>query len=285
MMPKVVWSDRLADVTPGMRAAIEVATQLGLHVDDPVLIQETNHTVVWLRPYPIIAKVGTRSGSAVALNHEYEVASALTAGGAPVAPPVPDMRPIRDLHSGFLMTFWTRLDNDASAVVGEVDVGLSLQSVHEAMARIAVELPNFRVGLERTQVALSDDARMTALSTEDRVFLRNAFSDLMQSLDGFTFPEQGLHGEPHVGNYLSTGAGLRWIDFEDACQGPLEWDLAFLAEEARAVFENVDRPLLELLMTLNSARVATWCWVQARFPEMRRHGEYHLDLVRTRWKP
>ena len=41
-------SDRLTTVTPGMRAAIEVAAQLGLHVDDPVLIQETNHTVVWL---------------------------------------------------------------------------------------------------------------------------------------------------------------------------------------------------------------------------------------------
>lgn len=269
-------------VTPGMRAAIEVAAQLGLHVGDAVLIQETNHTLVWLRPYPIIAKVGTRSGSAVALNHEYEVASALTTAGAPIAPLLPDVRPIRDLHTGFLVTFWTRLDNEATA--GQVDVGLSLQSLHEAMARITVELPNFRVGLERTLVALSDDARMAALSTEDRVFLRNAFSDLMQSLNGFTFPEQGLHGEPHEGNYLSTRTGLRWIDFEDACRGPLEWDLAFLAEEARAVFENVDRPLLELLMTLNSARVATWCWVQARFPEMRRHGEHHLALVRSRWR-
>ena len=74
-----------------------------------------------------------------------------------------------------------------------------------------------------------------------------------------------------------------WIDFEDACRGPVEWDLAFLTEEARGVFENVDRPLLELLTTLNSVRVATWCWVQARFPQMRSHGQQHLSLLRTRW--
>ena len=71
----------------------------------------------------------------MALNREYEVASALTAVGAPVAPPVPDMRPVRDLDSGFLVTFWTRLDNDATAMVCQVDVGVSLQSLHEAMAQ------------------------------------------------------------------------------------------------------------------------------------------------------
>jgi hypothetical protein len=36
---------------------------------------------------------------------------------------------------------------------------------------------------------------------------------------------------------------------------------------------------------LNSARVATWCAVQARFPEMRRHGAHHLNIVRSRWQP
>ncbi len=268
-------------VTPGTRAAVRAASKLGLEAGEALLIQETNHTVVWLRPHPIIAKVGTRSDSAVALNHEYEVAQALAAVGAPVARPVPDMRPVRDLDTGFPVTFWTRLDNDVTAVAGELEVGRSLQSVHEALARITVELPNFRIGLERTRVALFDDARMTALSTEDRGFLRSAFSDLMRGLDDFTFPEQGLHGEPHVGNYLPTRAGLRWIDFEDACRGPLEWDLAFLSHEARAQFEHVDQSLLSLLTSLNSARVATWCWVQARFPEMQQHGEHHLALLRT----
>jgi hypothetical protein len=51
--------DGFEGTTPGYRAAIEVAEELGLTLDGPLLIQETNNTVVWLRPYPIIAKVGT----------------------------------------------------------------------------------------------------------------------------------------------------------------------------------------------------------------------------------
>ena len=66
-------------------------------------------------------------------------------------------------------------------------------------------------------------------------------------------------------------------------RGPLEWDLAFLSEGVRATFDQVDLPLLELLVTLKSTFISTWCWVQARFPEMRIQAERHLDLVRTRW--
>jgi Ser/Thr protein kinase RdoA (MazF antagonist) len=274
---------RLAFVTVGVEAAIRVATELGMNLGEPVLIQETNHTVVWLRPYPIIAKVGTRRDSAAALHHEHEVASALTRGGAPVAAPQPGIGPLLDRESGFVITLWTRLEVDPKLRLEEADRGTSLRLVHQALARIDVELPNFRVSLERTRIALFDDIQMAALPMQDRLFLREAFGELMGNLEGLAFPELAIHGEPHSGNCLATREGSRWIDFEDACRGPVEWDLAFLTEEARATFENIDLPLLELLMTLNSARVATWCWVQARFPAMRSHGQQHLSLVRARW--
>jgi thiamine kinase-like enzyme len=38
--------------------------------------------------------------------------------------------------------------------------------------------------------------------------------------------EAVLHGDAHPGNLLPTAQGLLWIDFEDACRGPLEWDYA-----------------------------------------------------------
>lgn len=78
-----------------------------------------------------------------------------------------------------------------------------------------------------------------------------------------------------------TAHGLRWLDFESCCVGPLEWDLAFQSAEVSAAFPDVDGDLLRRLSRLNSARVATWCWGQARFPEMRRHGEVHLDALRA----
>jgi thiamine kinase-like enzyme len=89
-----------------------------------------------------------------------------------------------------------------------------------------------------------------------------------------------LHGEAHDRNVLVTPAGLRWIDFEGACTGPLEWDIAFLPERAIEVFPEVDAEVVNLLRTLNSARVATWCFARWQFPEMRWHARFHLEQVR-----
>jgi Ser/Thr protein kinase RdoA (MazF antagonist) len=271
------------DTTPGRRAAINVAVQLGLKVDEPLLIQETNHTVVWLRPFPILAKVGTRRDSAEALIREHHVASALALRGAPIARPVPGTGAMRDSETGLVVTLWSRLDHDSNAKADGAMVGQSLVRFHAALAECDVALPTFRDGLERTRTALFDDLLMAALAPADRTFLRAAFTGLMSRLDAYSFPEQRLHGEPHAGNYLLTPLGLRWIDFEDACIGPVEWDLAFLPADGVAMFTDVDLDLLALLQPLISARVATWCWVQARFPDMRRHGEHHLGLVRSAW--
>ncbi len=248
-----------------------------------MLLQETNSTVVWLRPCPVIAKVGTHADSAELLIQEHDVVSALTAVGAPVAPPLADTEPLRDSETGFTVTLRNRLDHDPDSAGRDHDIGCSLHLVHEALSGCIVPLPSFRVGLRRAQIALSDDVRVAALAVDDRVLLRAAFADLLDRLDRYSFCEQGLHGDPAPGNYLVTPSGLRWIDFESACRGPLEWDLAFLSDGIRAIFDQVDVPLLELLTTLKSTFIATWCWVQARFPEMRAHGERHLDLVRARW--
>ena len=60
--------------------------------------------------------------------------------------------------------------------------------------------------------------------------------------------------------------------------------LLFVPEEARDVFATaIDEELLDLLSLLNRARVATWCWIRARFPDMRWHGEHHVGILRDRW--
>jgi hypothetical protein len=78
---------RLVCVTAGTEATMRVAQRFGLEPDDPYLIPETNNTAVWLRPYPIVAKVGPHDYSPTMLRHEYEVASALAAAEAPIAAP------------------------------------------------------------------------------------------------------------------------------------------------------------------------------------------------------
>lgn len=175
----------LWDTTPGHRAAINIADQLGLRVEEPLLIQETNHTVVWLRPSPILAKVGTRRDSAGALIREHHVASALALRGAPVARPVPGTGAMRDGETGLVVTLWSHLDHDPNAKADGAMVCKSLVGLHNALATCDVALPTFRDGLERTRTALFDDLTMAALAPADRTFLRRAFTGLMSYLSSF----------------------------------------------------------------------------------------------------
>lgn len=122
---------------------------------------------------------------------------------------------------------------------------------------------------------------MAALTPGDRSFLRSVYDAGLAELDGVDLDRQRVHGEPHDGNRVLTARGVRWIDFESCCVGPLEWDLAFQSDGVTATFSDIDHDLLRRLMRLNSARVATWCWGTARFPEMRRHGEFHLHALRA----
>ena len=250
---------------------------------DPVLLQETNSIVVWLAPHQVVAKVATRAGSAEKLVREHQVAASIAAKGAPVGPPLEGASPHRHQSTGFTVTLWERLDRFADDPVSVEELGWSLRQVHLAMGLLDVELPDFAIWLMEARVALADNELMAALPAEDLRVLRNAFDEWVDQLESQEFQRQPLHGEPHNGNRIVTASGLRWIDFETACTGPLEWDLLFLPEGARQSFGGFDPKLLLLLSGLNSVRVATWCWVQWRLPEMLAHGRHHLAEVKRYW--
>jgi hypothetical protein len=126
---------------------------------------------------------------------------------------------------------------------------------------------------------LEDDSFKATSAPADLELLRSTYDRGFAALEGASFDRHRLHGEPHDGNRIKTNTGLRWIDFESCCVGPLEWDLAFQPESVVQLFPETDSSLLVLLRSLNSARVATWC-LQSHHPEMRHHGEVHLALLR-----
>jgi Ser/Thr protein kinase RdoA (MazF antagonist) len=268
-------------VTPATRAAIEVGRQFGVHADEPTVLQETNNTVVWLRPQPVIAKVATRDDAKGDGQLEHAVAVELVACGAEIAAPLPDAKPTVHRDTGFVVTLWRRLDVIDRLDIPLDEVGSSLRRLHAALTETRQELPSFRTGLARARTALDNDTFMASLTPADRNLLRGVYDDGLIMLDEVAIEERRLHGEPHEYNRLVTADGLRWIDFESCCVGPLEWDLAFQPEDLDENFPEADTKLLTLLRRLNSARVATWCLGQTRFPEMRRHGEVHLARLRT----
>jgi hypothetical protein len=53
--------------------------------------------------------------------------------------------------------------------------------------------------------------------------------------------EQLLQGEPHTGNLLKTFDGMRFIDLETCCHGPVEFDVAHAPIEVGRRYAVADR--------------------------------------------
>ena len=262
-----------------VQAALDVAGRFGITSTDPVLLQETNNTVVWLRPEPVVAKVAVRADSQDEVRREYEVASELGPLGAEVARTFPGTWPISHSGTGFVVTLWERLKgSDRVPVAPEVLAG-SLRRLHAALRRTKTELPSFRAMVVKARQAFEDDSFMMDLHHEDSELLQATYKRGFVALESAQFEECRLHGEPHDGNRIVTSEGIRWIDFESCCIGPIEWDLAFQPDEVVHLFPKTDLGLLALLRRLNSARVATWC-LGSRHPAMHEHGKVHLSLLR-----
>lgn len=82
-------------------------------------------------------------------------------------------------------------------------------------------------------------------------------------------------------NLLRTTYGPRWIDFDTACHGPLEFDLAHLGPEAAHLFPEADPERLAITRQLVSAEVSIWCWhTFGRAPEVDEAARYHLELLK-----
>jgi len=260
-------------MTRAVNAAARVGHHFGLRVDEPLLLQETNNVVVWLRPSPVVAKVGRWPHSEERLRREHAVAAALAREGGPVVPPIGT--PAIDGQTGFVVTLWERVEHDTAHAPAPEELAASLRELHAALASYDGDTPSFRSAIALAREALHE------VDTSVRTTLETAFEQLLPELDTHNHAEQHLHGEPHDSNLLRTAAGLRWIDLEGVCRGPLEWDLAFLPEEAAALFPESHADLLRLLRLLNSARVATWCWLRVDVGDTRWHAEHHLAVVRA----
>ena len=281
---------RTTDRQRAVAAAIETAVELGLPVDDAVVLNDSNRIVVRLLPCDVVARVAPISYSDIGVYSlwadyrtravaEAELVRQLTDKGRPVAGLDPRVEPRVYVRDDFVIDLWTYFE----PVTGDVPSA----EYTDAMERLHVAMRQVRVTTSRFTDRVADTLHWVAsrdvtpdISDNERTILAGTLENLSRSILDRGAPEQVLHGEPHQWNVLNTTQGPRFIDFENCCRGPVEYDLAWVPEEVTEGYPNVDRALLGECRGLMLAIIAAhFCRPDNEHPNTQGREEY-LGAVR-----
>jgi Phosphotransferase enzyme family len=193
------------------KTALAVARKLGVLCDRPVVLAEGMNAVVHLRPNPLVARV-TRVAHLVrpveALAGVVAMARALS---GLVVPPSDQIDPGPHVAGGRYVTFWKYV---GGAPATPAEAGSSLRALHRAARRYDLSLRGFDPRPEALRIA-------DLVGGEAGAVLRAA----AERMNRPALSEQPVHGDAHFENVL---AGGLWLDMDEACAGPPEWDLACL---------------------------------------------------------
>ncbi len=248
-----------SEVSRALAAATEVASELGLQVEDTTVLQHANRLTVRLTPYDVLARVAApvRRNEEVAA-FELEIAQHLEAADAPIAVLDPRAEPLVYKRNGFVITYWTYYEPLTEDETTPTEYALALQRLHAAMRPLDVAAPHFTDRVDEAQSIVEDRSRSPNLDAPDRALLTNTLRTLRRAILDRGAPEQLLHGEPHPGNLLRTATGPRFIDFETCCTGPVEFDIAHAPDEVADHYPDVDPLQLRDCRLLSKAMVASW---------------------------
>lgn len=225
-----------------MAAALAVAAGHGLACDDPVVLHDGSNVLVELRPAPVIARVSTKTGEArpgtAWLRRELQIARHLAGAGAPSVRPSSLLPPGPHEHDGLALSFWESIP-DAHPVADPEAAGAALRACHDALAGFPEPLP--RLGaLAEARSLLSEHAKAGRLPLAQFELLEPLGERLTEAVGAASGHFRAVHGDAHLNNVLQAGDAPIWIDWEDCCSAPVEWDLACLVKTARVMPDRAD---------------------------------------------
>jgi hypothetical protein len=236
-------------VDEAVAASKACATIAGLDVRSAEVIAVGYSVRVLLQPAQVVSRViiegqVLRGDPIPWLRREVEVASFLATSGAALVPPAKAPGPF---HAGGLdVTFWQWLEPQSDRVTQRQFAAL-LFNLHEHLNSYDGELPVLVGPLTDVEAALG---------LSDDEMLHHVAARLLP--EAREWPRRPLHGDAHTGNLLSTAQGHLWLDFEDACLGPLEWDFASrtITDEAIAAYPGqLDPHLLQRCRQLRRLQI------------------------------
>jgi aminoglycoside phosphotransferase (APT) family kinase protein len=247
-----------SEVPRAVAAAMSIASALDLTAIDAVVLRDSNKLALRLLPCDVLARVA-HVGQEVA-QFEVELAQLLAETQSPVATLESRVEPRIYERDGFVVTLWTYYESVAPPELSPAVYADALERLHAGMRTLDIKTPHFTDRVAEAQQLVASRDRTPALADADRELLRNTLRTLRRAIEDRGAPEQLLHGEPHPGNVLSTKVGLRFIDLETCCRGPIEFDLAHVPEEVSGRYPDTDQDLLRECRILVLAMVAAWRW-------------------------
>jgi hypothetical protein len=244
-------------------AVVAVAREHGLRVEEPTVLADLFSVMIHLRPAPVVARVPTwisrlRTPAMDWLVREIAVTTFLSERGAPVVAPSRELPPGPHAHDGFAISFWTYLRPDPTRAPTAADCSAMLVDLHAVLRLYPGELPMLGsavIDLPRWLEALDPLVAGGVLREADAARL-HATADRLRPFLEAPGDVQPVHGDAHHGNLIATHDGLVWIDFEEVCRGPVEWDLATIMDaDAVAAHHRPDPEVLARCTELRTLQV------------------------------
>ncbi|WP_318152846.1 phosphotransferase [Microbacterium helvum] len=265
--------------TRAIEAARGIASALGLACDEVVVLNDSNKLTLRLLPGDVLARVAPDDDTAW---FELDLARRIIDAGGPVAETDPRVDARVYEGDGFFVTLWTFYPQLQPPTIAPAAYADALARFHSHAGDLQVATPHFTDRVREAQDLLASRERTPELAEDDRALLARTLDRLAASIAERGGREQLLHGEPHPGNLLSTPDGVRFIDLETCCRGPVEFDVAHAPEEGGRHYSGIDRVLLRECRMLVLAMVITWRWDRDdQLPDGRRLAATWLDELRT----
>jgi Phosphotransferase enzyme family len=209
--------------------------------------------MVHLRPAPVVARVPTwvtrlRAPGAGWLDRGLAVTTFLSGRELPPGP---------HRHDGFTISFWTCLRPDPDRAPTAAGCSAMLVDLHAALRSYPGELPTLGSAVIDLRWLGALDLAAGVLRDADVARLHASAGRLRPFLEAPGGAVQPVHGDAHAGNLIATRDGLVWIDLEEVCRAPVEWDLATILDPgAVAAYHRPDPAVLARCSELRALQVA-----------------------------
>lgn len=262
-----------SEVPRAVAAAMSIAAALDLKATNAIALNDSNRLVLRLMPCDVVVRVAPIGHQDAQI--EVELARRLDELGSPVGAPEPRVEPRVHERDGFAVSLWTYYEPAPSRELSPADYAHALERLHADMRQIDVRAAHFMDRVADTERDVASRDLTPELPDADRELFASTLHRLRRSIVDRGATEQLLHGEPHPWNVLRTKNGPLFIDFENSVRGPVEYDLAWVPEEASERYPGADQELVGECRGVMLAIIAAWRW--------RRDDQHPSRRARAEW--